>query len=115
MKKHKIEEYTDGRASSLDLESIESILGNSANNPFEVITDADLQDKMQSLSLIDLQAFAVRAGVFPSGNKVAIKNRLEKAFSSYRKGASQIQLTQHMVSPDSRAGKQALKILEGNG
>ena len=115
MKKHKIEEYADGRDNSLDLESIESILGNSANNPFEVITHADLQDKMENLSLIDLQAFAVRAGVFPSGNKVAIKNRLEKAFSSYRRGASQIQLTQHIVDPDSRAGKRALKLLEGNG
>lgn len=114
MKKHKIEEYADGKNNSMDLESIESILGNTANNPFEVITRADLEEKMENMSLLDLQSFAVKAGVFPSGGKVAIKNRLEKAFSSFQKGVSQIQLTQHVVDPNSRAGKRALKILEGN-
>ena len=112
MKKHKIQEYADGRNNSMDLESIDTILGN-ADNPFEVITSADLEDKMENMSLLDLQSFAVKAGVFPSGGKVAIKNRMEKAFSSFQKGVSQIQLTQHVIDPNSRGGKQALKILKG--
>ena len=38
------------------------------------------------MSLTDLQRLAAEAGVFPGGNKMALKNRLLKEFVSQTKG-----------------------------
>jgi hypothetical protein len=34
------------------------------------------------MNLTDLQSFAVKVGVFPSGNKTVLKNKIKRAFES---------------------------------
>jgi len=116
MKKSKKSEeiqYADGRQEEEEIQRLDKILGIREENPFNVASDQELEGKLENMSLLDLQEYAVKAGVFPSGTKTTLKSKLEKAFSSYRRSRNKVQITSHMTDPESKRGKEVLKILNG--
>lgn len=72
---------------------LEQILGIHKMNPFKTTDPRILEEKMSGMNLTDLQAFAVKAGVFPSGNARVLKNKLRKAFKALG-GSGTVQLTE---------------------
>ena len=63
-----------------DLEAMINPAG--SYNPFKANTDEELETKMSDMSLPELQSLAVETGVFPSGNRTTLKNKLKKEFKS---------------------------------
>jgi hypothetical protein len=80
--------YVDGRTTDAaedksKLRDLESLLNPSAlHNPFRVTKSEDLDKKLSDMSLPDLQSLSVEVGVFPSGSKTALKNKLKKEFKN---------------------------------
>lgn len=72
---------------------LEEILGIKKMNPFKTSDVRVLEEKMSAMNLTDLQALAVKAGVFPSGNTRVLKNKLRKAFKALG-GTATVQITE---------------------
>jgi len=65
------------------LRDLEKLLNpSSLHNPFKVTNAEDLDRKLGDMSLPDLQSLSVEVGVFPSGSKVTLKNKLKKEFKN---------------------------------
>jgi hypothetical protein len=81
-------EYIDGRNSELEeqkkeLSRLEAALAvKEKRNPFGTSNSNEFQKKLSEMTLIDMQSMAVACGVFPSGNKTTLKNKLIKKFQS---------------------------------
>ena len=71
---------------------LEDILGIAKINPFKTNDKNVFNEMLQDMNLTDLQAFAVKVGVFPARNKTVIKNKIKRAFDSslYGKGSVQV-------------------------
>ena len=80
-------EVLDGKVneqeSKSNLRDLESLLNpKGAYNPFKASSDEELEAKMSDMSLPELQSLAVETGVFPSGNRTTLKNKLKKEFKN---------------------------------
>ena len=65
------------------LRDLEKLLNPSAlHNPFKVTNAEDLDNKLADMSLPELQSLSVEVGVFPSGSKTTLKNKLKKEFKN---------------------------------
>ena len=71
---------------------LEQVLGIHKMIPFKTNDIRILEEKMSAMNLTDLQALAVKAGVFPSGNTRVLKNKLRKAFKALG-GSATVQIT----------------------
>jgi len=60
---------------------IEQIL-NSPKNPFGTSSIDELEGNMEGMNLRQMQELAVKASVFPSGNKTTLKKKIKKEFCS---------------------------------
>lgn len=111
-------EYIDGVAHSAkgaeEAKNLEDILGFKETNPFGVTSEEEFEETIESSQLTNLQEMAVNAGVFPSGTKATLKNKLRKAFKEYTHGGSKkvVQVTKPIVDPNSKQGKELLEILK---
>ena len=111
-------EFSDGRdhlaAETQEAMDLEDILGFKETNPFGVSSEAELEEALEERQLTDLQEMAVTAGVFPSGTKATLKNKLRKAFQTYTHGGSRkvVQITKPIVDPESQQGKDLLKLMQ---
>ena len=111
-------EYTDGKdhlkEETAEARNLEDLLGFPETNPFGVSSAEDFDEKIEELSLTELQEMAVNAGVFPSGTKALLKNKLRKSFGQYTHGGSRkvVQITKPIVDPDSKQGKELLKLMQ---
>ena len=111
-------EFSDGRdhlaEEVAEARNLEDILGFKETNPFGVSSEEELEEALEERQLTDLQEMAVTAGVFPSGTKATLKNKLRKAFKSYTHGGSKkvVQITKPIVDPESKQGKDLLKIMQ---
>ena len=78
--------YTDGKSSSQSeiekIRDLENLLRPDIPNPFKTTDENKFAEDLASMNLTDLQSLAVSAGVFPSGNKTTLKNKLKKEFAS---------------------------------
>ena len=77
--------YTDGKAAVQTeeerLNDLEKILNPAAlSNKFGSQTEADFETKMADMTIPELQSLAVSVGVFPSGSRTTLKNKLLKEF-----------------------------------
>ena len=72
---------------------LEQILGIPQISPFKTNDPNVFESMLEDANLTDLQAMAVRVGVFPSGNKTTLKNKLKRAFKSSLVGRGSVQLT----------------------
>lgn len=107
-------QYADGRADQRgDLaQTVESLMSVKPKDPFKLSSGEDFGDAVGNLSLSDLQEIAVKAGVFPSGTKATLKNKLLKEYENItqgRYGASSSSKT--IVDPHSKSAKEILKII----
>jgi hypothetical protein len=116
--KQKPMEFSDGKdhlaAETAEARNLEDLLGFPETNPFGVSSGEDFDEKIEELSLTELREMAVNAGVFPSGTKALLKNKLRKSFSQYTHGGSRkvVQITKPIVDPDSKQGKELLKLMQ---
>ena len=112
--KRKIE-FSDGKNSKAENESIETILGFKEKNHFGTTNVKEFEDKLETLSMSELQAMAVTASVFPSGTKVSLKNKLKKAFNQYLSlnGRTAVPRESNSIDLDSDAAKKFLEIMNG--
>ena len=77
---------SDGKLEVEKVRELEQLLGVDQVNAFKTNNLEVFQDNLSEMSLTDLQRLAAEAGVFPGGNKMALKNRLLKEFVSQTKG-----------------------------
>jgi len=115
--KKKVEdlEVVDGMNKDIKkIRELEGILGTAEVNAFGTNSMEVLEDNLKGLTLTDMQAFAVKVGVLPSGNKTNLKTKIIKAFretpgagAGYNIGA----MTKPIVDPTSKTGKAALKAI----
>jgi len=108
-------EVIDGKQKEIQkIKELEEILGTAEVNAFGTNSMEVLEDNLKGLTLADLQTFAVKVGVLPSGNKTNLKNKIFKTFretpgagAGYNVGA----MDQPIVDPNSDIGKKALKAI----
>ena len=109
-------EFADGKDISKE-ENIESLVGFQVKGSYGVSTAQEFEDKINLMSLSDLQALAVTNGVFPSGTKAMLKNKLKKAFAEYSayNGRTPTQgVTTPIMDPESKAAKEFMRIMNGS-
>ena len=85
------DDYADGRSPDQNLERVrdlEEILGVKEVNPFKTTDANKFESDIQEMSLNDLRTLAVKSGVFPSGNKTSLKNKLRKECKSRARGGA---------------------------
>jgi hypothetical protein len=88
MSKEQYRHVIDGKADYADGQSkdkqkardLEEILGVRELNPFKTSNAEDFDKELSAMTLNDLRTLAVKSGVFPSGNKATLKNKLRKEF-----------------------------------
>ena len=102
--------YEDQVAQARELEEI---LGIPKINPFRTNDKRVFADMLQDMNLTDLQSFAVKVGVFPSGNKTVLKNKIKRAFDSslHGKGSVQVMCEPIKLDPSNPKHKQVIDYL----
>ena len=109
-------QVADGKGGD-DLEKIrdlERIMGIHQVNPFRTNTLEVFQENLAGMNLTDMQRLAVKAGLLPSGNKTALKNKLLKEFKARTQGGKghSIMVTRPIVDPDSPEGIKLAKLMK---
>lgn len=108
-------QYADGKAidNRKDVaKTVEELMGVKSQNPFHVASGESFQEAVKTMGLSQLQEIAVNAGVFPSGTKTTLKNKLIKEYENRtqgRYGAST--QTKPIVDPNSQKAKDILRII----
>lgn len=92
---------------------LEEVLGIPKINPFKTNDKRVFEEMLKDMNLTDLQAFAVKVGVFPSGNKTVLKNKIKRAFDSslYGKGSVQIMGEPQKLDPNNPKHKSVIDYL----
>lgn len=108
-------QYADGKVADnrKDLaKTVEELMGVKSRDPFKVASGESFEEAVGSMSLSQLQEIAVEAGVFPSGTKATLKNKLLKEYENRthgRYGASTN--SKPIVDPKSQKAKDILRII----
>lgn len=104
--------YEDQVAKARELEEI---LGIAKINPFKTNDKRVFAEMLQEMNLTDLQAFAVKVGVFPAGNKTVLRNKIKRAFESslHGKGSVQIMGEPIKLDPSNPEHKEVIDYLKG--
>ena len=104
--------YEDQVAQARELEDI---LGIAKINPFKTNDKRVFADMLEGMNLTDLQAFAVKVGVFPAGNKTVLRNKIKRAFESslHGKGSVQIMGEPIKLDPSNPEHKEVIDYLKG--
>jgi len=87
-----------------EIKRMEKAVGLSRFNPFKTEDEDEFNESIAHMNLTDMQALAVRAGVFPSGTRPILRNKLRKAFHAARIGTMSSPL-RPAVDPDSDIAK----------
>ncbi len=107
----------DTMAQSIDeVKDLEQLLGVQQSNPFRTTSEAVLTERMNEMTLTDLQALAINVGILPSGNKLGLKTKIMKAFKSHGGAGAgyNIGYQRPLVDPSSQAAEDILKISREN-
>ena len=105
----KITQFSDGELIKKEARSLEDILNPSAGrNPFKTSNQEDFSKQLGDMTLPEMQSLAVELGVFPSGNKTTLKNKLKKEFSKkfYTGKGAMISQTRPIISPEGMTPEQ---------
>ena len=76
----------DGKLEVDKVRELEELVGVDQTTVFKTNDLEVFKDDLSDMTLTDMQALAVEAGVFPSGNRSALKQKLVKEFVSQTKG-----------------------------
>ena len=107
-------QFTDGKKTDIeDIKDLEDLLGVKQANPFGTTNMEILEERMKEMGLSDLQAFAVKIGILPSGNKLSLKNKIKRQFKSHAGAGSayHIGFQKPLVDPNGPEAAEILKIL----
>ena len=96
-KKLKSLNYLDGKHTVEQIEELEKLVGIKEVNPYGTTSLEVLEARMSEMNMWELQEFAVKAGVFPSGTRTSLKSKISKEFTAYNKGKGR-----HIVLPSPR-------------
>jgi hypothetical protein len=103
----------DKRKLSTDIEEILSL---KSRNPFGTANHETFEGDLTEMNLSQMQELAVKASVFPSGNKTSLKNKLRREFKTRFGSSGRIkyisQTEQPLMSPDSDIAKRVIEILK---
>lgn len=104
--------YEDQVAKARELEDI---LGIAKINPFKTNDKRVFKEMLEEMNLTDLQAFAVKVGVFPAGNKTVLRNKIKRAFESslHGKGSVQVMGEPIKLDPNNPQHKEVIDYLKG--
>ena len=114
----KKQQFIDGKNSVEDkmqqAKDIEEILGMRKSTVFSQASLEELENDLGNMSLSDLQELAVKAEVFPSGTRAALKAKLAKKYRSVTTGGEShtLPFSGPVVDPNSKAGKDAIEFLK---
>ncbi len=115
-------EIADGKFESVDEKhqknkSIEELLVVN-KNPFGTNSKAELEEKLEGMNLRQMQEMAVKASVFPSGNKTSLKKKITREFvtkfgtnDGSKKYSAQSEGP--IMDPESKLAKEVMQILNG--
>ena len=79
----------DGKLEVEKVRELEELLGVDQMNIFRTNDIEVFKENLAEMTTTDMQTLAAEAGIFPGGNKMALKNRLTKEFVSQTKGVWQ--------------------------
>ena len=103
---------SDGKLEVEKVRELEELLGVSQMNSFKTNNLEVFQDNLTEMSLTDLQTLAAEIGIFPGGNKMAVKNRLLKEFVNQTKGRRAAMGTQKpIIDPDNPKFEEVKKLM----
>ena len=77
---------SDGKLEVEKARELEVLLGINQMNIFKTNNIEVFKENLSEMTATDLQTLAANVGIFPGGNKMALKNRLIKEFISETKG-----------------------------
>ena len=86
--------YIDGKINVEQIQDLEKLVGIRETNPYGTTSLEVLTARIADMNMWEMQEFAVKVGVFPSGNRTVLKNKLTKEFLAYNKGKGR-----HIVLP----------------
>jgi len=113
-KKDKVEnlQVADGKNDIEKIKNLEDLLGVKQTNPFGTTNKEVLEERMHEMTLTDLQTFAIKVGILPSGNKLSLKNKILRSFKSHAGAGSgyNIGYNKPLVDPSSKTAEEILKI-----
>ena len=94
---------------------LEEILGIPKISPFRTNNKKVFKEMIEDMNLTDLQSLAVKVGVFPSGNKTVLRNKIKKAFNSSLVGQGSVQIMGEPIKldPNNPQHKQVIDYLGG--
>ena len=119
-KQPKLEELSQTTGKDFDVQvarakELEEVLGFHKSSPFKTTDPKVFEKNLEDINLTDLQAMAVRVGVFPSGNKTALKNKVKRAFNTSLHGQGSVTLVGKPVvelDPNNPKHKKVLDYLK---
>ena len=94
---------------------LEDILGIAKINPFKTNDKRVFKEMLEDMNLTDLQAFAVKVGVFPAGNKTVLRIKIKRAFESSLHGTGSVQIMGEpmKLDPNNPKHKEVIDYLKG--
>ena len=106
-------QYADGKDDRKNVaKTIESLLEVRSRDPFHVANGGDFEEAVTSMNLTEMQEIAVQAGVFPSGTRATLRNKLLKEYQNRAQGIYGAPGgTKPIVDPKSEKAKKLLKLL----
>ena len=102
----------DGKLEVEKVRELEELLGMDQMNIFRTNDIEVFKENLAEMALTDLQTLAAEAGIFPGGNKMALKTRLAKEFVSQTKGNRHAAGPQRpIVAPDDPRFEKLQKLM----
>jgi hypothetical protein len=103
---------SDGKLEVEKARELEVLLGIDQMNIFRTNNLEVFKDNLSEMTTTDLQTLAASVGIFPGGNKMALKNRLIKEFISETKGRRAAMGTQKpIIDPADPNFEQVQKLM----
>lgn len=110
----KITQYADGKDDDRKnvAKTVEQLMAVKSRDPFKLASGESFEEAVNNMSLSQLQEIAVKSGVFPSGTKATLKNKLLKEYENRSEGRyGAPSSSKPIVDPKSAQAKKILKIL----
>lgn len=110
---------TNGKSYEQNVEvvkKLEELLDVKQTNPFGTQDSRIFEENISEMNLSDMQALAVRAGIFPNGNQTILKQKLLKAFRAEGYGTVNAVMEgdkQVVLDPSNPKHKEIIDYLKG--
>lgn len=108
----------DGKISNVDpdiekVKQLEEILGIKKMNPFGTSNLEIFLERLNEMTIVDMQHMCEKIGIFASGSRQQIKEKLVREFKSTNKGtiSMMVQNPSLILDPNNPKHKETLKIL----